>query len=165
MLRQSHSSDHSEIHRPVLEPKAAHVELLEAEEGEVSMELATPLLPTTFISPEKSHRSSAPGTPKRADHSSPLRRPFGSSLFAQAPSSPRIEQSLISVEGVGTPERDEPGQPDAEGHFDLDTADLERLVGELDSAGQQVAESEKAINDLADLIVDLERTNLKKSEI
>ncbi|KAE9400458.1 hypothetical protein BT96DRAFT_992972 [Gymnopus androsaceus JB14] len=174
ILRQSQVSnatdkdENSKPHSsPVLRPEQDPLPggLLDVEDGEVSMELATPLLPTTFISPARSRPPSRSSSLRRNTPSfqlSPVL--FGSSLFgeAQAPSSPRFEPSSLSIPravdelgDVGPDEHD----LDMEGH--PISAELERLASELNSAGQQVAKSEKAVNDLANLMIDLERTNFK----
>jgi hypothetical protein len=159
MLHNSHSLNASS---PLMlsSPPLAHSnvgperprEFLDVEDGEISMELATPLLPTTIL---RSASSTAPGTPTHADfpvQSSPAL--LESNLFGEAISSSRRNSPVEEIGYSGTGEHAfRVEQQPADTGFD-------QLASELLSTEQQVIESEKAISDLAHLVSDLERTNL-----
>ncbi|KAF9077703.1 hypothetical protein BDP27DRAFT_1311527 [Rhodocollybia butyracea] len=160
MLRKSHSlnapsplllSSPPLLHTNV-EPEPPR-EFLDIEDGEVSMELATPLLPTTIL---RSAPSTAPGTPVHANspiQSSPVFPEWNP--FGEVPSSsPRS----LSTEEIGYPEVDE--RAFRIEHQPTD-AGFDQLANELLSTEQQVIESEKAISNLANLVGDLERTSFE----
>ncbi|KAJ3895469.1 hypothetical protein GG344DRAFT_62180 [Lentinula edodes] len=155
-LRDLHSSDvpdsdteAKEDMRPLSRSaSSAPPQLIDAEDGEVSMDLATPLLPTTFIAtPEKTRRSNTSGTPSTPRPLIPLSpAPVSSSLFGQeqSPSSPRQGQSSIPSEEIKSVEP--LNQPSAE-----DVGN--EIASELASGEQQVVQSAGAVNE-TELVLD-----------
>ncbi|KAJ3876944.1 hypothetical protein F5051DRAFT_441045 [Lentinula edodes] len=155
-LRDLHSSDvpdsdteAKEDMRPLSRSaSSAPPQLIDAEDGEVSMDLATPLLPTTFIAtPEKTRRSNTSGTPSTPRPLIPLSpAPVSSSLFGQeqSPTSPRQGQSSIPSEEIKSVEP--LNQPSAE-----DVGN--EIASELASGEQQVVQSAGAVNE-TELVLD-----------
>ncbi|GAW05708.1 hypothetical protein LENED_007582 [Lentinula edodes] len=127
---------------------SAPPQLIDAEDGEVSMDLATPLQPTTFIAtPEKTRRSNTSGTPSTPRPLIPLSpAPVSSSLFGQeqSPSSPRQGQSSIPFEDIKSV--GPLSQPSAE-----DVGN--EITSELASGEQQVVQSAGAVNE-TELVLD-----------
>ncbi|KAH7873112.1 uncharacterized protein C8R40DRAFT_1113979 [Lentinula edodes] len=125
----------------------------DAEDGEVSMDLATPLLPTTFIAtPDKTRHSNTSGTPSTPRPLIPIcPAPVSSSLFGQeqSPSCPRQGQSSVpsediqSVGPLNQPSADDVGN---------------EIASELASREQQVVQNAGTVNE-TELILD-SRTNL-----
>ncbi|KAJ3865540.1 hypothetical protein EV359DRAFT_80375 [Lentinula novae-zelandiae] len=131
---------------------SAPPQLIDAEDGEVSMDLATPLLPTTFIATEKPRRTNTPGTPSTPRPLIPLSPALvSSSLFGQerSPSSPCQGQSSIpsedmkSVEPLIQPSTEDVGN---------------EIASKLASGEQQVVQSAGVVN-RTELVLDSE-TNL-----
>ncbi|KAJ3854050.1 hypothetical protein EV368DRAFT_80974 [Lentinula lateritia] len=157
-LRDLHSSDVLDsdtkakedlrpLSRSTAEPElkrsasSAPPQLIDAEDGEISMDLATPLLPTTFIAtPEKTRRSNTPGTPSTPRPLIPLSPALvSSSLFGQqqSPSSPRQGRSSIpsdikSVEPLNQPSAEDVGN---------------EIASVLASREQQVVQSAGVVNE------------------
>ncbi|KAJ4491382.1 hypothetical protein C8J55DRAFT_504071 [Lentinula edodes] len=155
-LRDLHSSDvpdsdteAKEDMRPLFRSaSSAPPQLIDAEDGEVSMDLATPLLPTTFIAtPEKTRRSNTSGTPSTPRPLIPLSpAPVSSSLFGQeqSPSSSRHEQTSKPSEDIKS--IGPLNQPSAE-----DVGN--EIASELASGEQQVVQSAGAVNE-TELVLD-----------
>ncbi|KAJ3910552.1 hypothetical protein F5879DRAFT_228835 [Lentinula edodes] len=164
-LRDLHSSDVPDsdteakedlrpLSRSTAEPElkrsasSAPPQLIDAEDGEVSMDLATPLQPTTFIAtPEKTRRSNTSGTPSTPRPLIPLSpAPVSSSLFGQeqSPSSPRQGQSSIPFEDIKSV-----GPLSQTSAEDVGN----EITSELASGEQQVVQSAGAVNE-TELVLD-----------
>ncbi|KAJ3989810.1 hypothetical protein F5890DRAFT_1470490 [Lentinula detonsa] len=140
--------------------------LLDAEDGEVSMELATPLLPTTFLSStQRSPRSSTQAVSAKPNPPGPILLSTilsSSSLSEQARSSisSHSEQSAVlhSEELRITESLNQPGLGETkneDGAIDLDI-----LTSGIALARQRAVESPNPVNDPPDHVSGSGRSNL-----